>query len=113
MTGTHRQVRLHDWDIADLYTAAWLEDEALLNIIPADVTPRASDHIAEMIEMTGTLLDKGIAYEVDAGQERESCRRWSKMKTWWTMDCDVARPQQIGAAELDLGSALRYFRTIR
>jgi cysteinyl-tRNA synthetase len=52
-------------EIADFYTAAWLDDEALLNILPADIMPKASDHVPEMIEMTRTLLDKGLAYEVD------------------------------------------------
>jgi cysteinyl-tRNA synthetase len=52
-------------EIADFYTAAWLEDEALLNILPVDVMPKASDHIGEMIDMTAQLLDKGLAYEVD------------------------------------------------
>jgi cysteinyl-tRNA synthetase len=52
-------------EIADFYTRAWLEDEALLNILPVDVMPKASDHIGEMIDMTGQLLDRGLAYEVD------------------------------------------------
>ena len=52
-------------EIADFYTRAWLEDEALLNILPVDVMPRATDHIAEMIDLTGRLLDKGLAYNVD------------------------------------------------
>ncbi len=52
-------------EIADFYTAAWLEDEALLNILPADVMPRATDHIPEMISMTAQLIEKGLAYEVD------------------------------------------------
>ena len=52
-------------EIADFYTAAWLEDEALLNILPADVMPKATEHIAEMIEMTAQLLEKGLAYETD------------------------------------------------
>ncbi|MDQ2689243.1 MAG: cysteine--tRNA ligase, partial [Chloroflexota bacterium] len=52
-------------EIADYYTRAWLEDEALLNILPVDVMPKATDHIAEMISLTETLLDKGLAYEVD------------------------------------------------
>jgi len=51
--------------IADFYTDAWLEDEALLNILPADVMPKATDHIDEMIAMTATLLERGLAYEVD------------------------------------------------
>jgi len=52
-------------DIAAFYTDAWLTDEALINITPPDVLPRATDHIAEMIAITQTLLDKGLAYEVD------------------------------------------------
>ena len=52
-------------EIADFYTTAWLEDEALLNILPADVMPRATDHIGEMISLTERLVEKGLAYEVD------------------------------------------------
>jgi cysteinyl-tRNA synthetase len=52
-------------EIADYYTSAWLEDEALLNILPVDVMPRATDHIAGMLALTEALVDKGLAYEVD------------------------------------------------
>ena len=52
-------------EIADFYTDAWLADEALINILPVDVMPKATDHIGEMIDMTNTLLDRGLAYEVD------------------------------------------------
>jgi cysteinyl-tRNA synthetase len=52
-------------EIAEFYTRAWLEDESLINILPVDVMPKATDHIHEMIEMTGRLLEKGLAYEVD------------------------------------------------
>ncbi|HEV7199658.1 MAG TPA: cysteine--tRNA ligase [Candidatus Limnocylindria bacterium] len=50
-------------DIAQFYTDAWLEDEALINIRPADVMPRATDHITEMLSLIEVLLDKGLAYE--------------------------------------------------
>jgi cysteinyl-tRNA synthetase len=52
-------------EIAEFYTAAWLEDEALLNMPPADVMPKATDHIPEMLAMTSTLLERGLAYEVN------------------------------------------------
>jgi cysteinyl-tRNA synthetase len=52
-------------EVADFYTAAWLEDEALLNIVPADVMPKATDHIGEMISLTERLVANGLAYEVD------------------------------------------------
>ena len=52
-------------EIADFYTEAWLEDEALLNILPADVMPKATEHIGEMVSLTERLLANGLAYEVD------------------------------------------------
>jgi cysteinyl-tRNA synthetase len=52
-------------EIAAYYTDAWLEDEALLNMAPADVMPRATDHIPEMVSLTRELLERGLAYEVD------------------------------------------------
>lgn len=53
------------WEIAAFYTEAFHQDEARLNILPAHVFPRATDHIAEMIAMTRRLLERGYAYEVD------------------------------------------------
>jgi cysteinyl-tRNA synthetase len=52
-------------EIADFYTDAWLADEALINIVPVDVMPKATEHIGEMIDLTRTLLDRGLAYEVN------------------------------------------------
>jgi cysteinyl-tRNA synthetase len=52
-------------EIAEFYTDAWLEDERLLNMRPADVMPRATDHIDEMIGIISQLLERGLAYKVD------------------------------------------------
>jgi len=52
-------------EIAEFYTAAWLEDEALLNIRPPDVLPKATEHIGQMVGLTEQLIAKGHAYEVD------------------------------------------------
>jgi cysteinyl-tRNA synthetase len=52
-------------EIAEKYTAAFLEDADLVGIERADLYPRATDHIDEMIEIIGRLIDKGHAYEVD------------------------------------------------
>jgi cysteinyl-tRNA synthetase len=51
-------------EIAAKYTAAFLEDLDALNIDRADHYPKATDHVPEMIELTETLIDKGLAYEV-------------------------------------------------
>jgi cysteinyl-tRNA synthetase len=53
------------WEIAAFYTDAFHHDEARLNILPAHVFPRATDHIPEMIALTRRLLERGFAYEVD------------------------------------------------
>lgn len=42
-------------------------DFASLGILPPDVEPRATDHIAEIIDLTQQLLDKGHAYIASNG----------------------------------------------
>lgn len=51
--------------IAQFYTEAFHQDEAALNILPAHVFPRATQHISEMIAIIEGLLAKEIAYEVN------------------------------------------------
>lgn len=48
--------------IAQFYTDAFHADEQALNILPAHVFPRATEHVAEMIEIISGLLAKGVAY---------------------------------------------------
>src|SRR2546421_2036294 len=52
-------------DIARFYTEAFHSDEAKLNILPAHIFPRATEHVIEMIAIIQGLLTKDIAYEVD------------------------------------------------
>jgi cysteinyl-tRNA synthetase len=52
-------------EIAEKYTQAFLEDADLVGIERADLYPRATDHIPEMISIIGTLIERGHAYEVD------------------------------------------------
>jgi cysteinyl-tRNA synthetase len=56
---------LSPMEIAEKYTQAFLGDADLLNIERADVYPRATDHIPEMIAIIERLLEKGHAYQVD------------------------------------------------
>jgi len=51
--------------IAQFYTDAFHEDEQKLNIEPATIFPRATEHIAEMINIIQGLMEKDIAYEVN------------------------------------------------
>ncbi len=53
-------------EIAAKYEAAFHRDCGRLGIIPAEVYPKASEHIGEMIGLIGRLLERGHAY-VDGG----------------------------------------------
>ncbi|HEU4831712.1 MAG TPA: cysteine--tRNA ligase [Actinomycetota bacterium] len=52
-------------EIAQKYTDAFLLDSDLVGIERADLYPRATDHIDDMIKIIQTLIEKGHAYEVD------------------------------------------------
>jgi len=52
-------------EVAQRYARAYLEDLQKLRILPADVNPRATAHIDEMIALVKKLVDKGFAYEID------------------------------------------------
>ena len=47
----------------DFYVKAFFEDIKALNIEPADVYPKATDHIPEMVNIIKALLAKGATKE--------------------------------------------------
>jgi cysteinyl-tRNA synthetase len=51
----------------DFYVKAFFEDIKALNIEPADVYPKATDHIPEMVELIKTLMEKAYAYKGEDG----------------------------------------------
>ena len=44
------------------YTKAYNEDMAMLGVLPPDVQPTATTHIAEMVALIGQLIQRGHAY---------------------------------------------------
>ncbi|GGE21125.1 cysteine--tRNA ligase [Marinithermofilum abyssi] len=52
-------------ELAERYIAAYFEDMDALGVKRADVHPRATEHIPEMIEAIQNLIDKGHAYEIN------------------------------------------------
>ena len=50
-------------EIARHYTAEFLRDEDCINILPADVFPRATEHIERMVAIAVELVARGQAYE--------------------------------------------------
>ena len=51
--------------LAESYTRSYFEDMDELNCVRPDISPRASGHIIEQIELVKTLLEKDYAYEVN------------------------------------------------
>ena len=54
-------------EIAEFYTEDWLEAMAALNVQPADVYPRASQYVEEMIAFAIELEALGYTYELPTG----------------------------------------------
>src|SRR5579883_2287711 len=55
------------YEIAAHYTEQYMRDAAELNILPPHLSPKATDHIAEMQQMTEQLLGKQLAYVTPQG----------------------------------------------
>lgn len=51
--------------IVEKYTRVYFENMDALNVIRPDISPRASGHVPEQIEMVKILLEEGHAYEVN------------------------------------------------
>ncbi|GAC1372974.1 MAG: cysteine--tRNA ligase [Ktedonobacteraceae bacterium] len=49
-------------EIAARYTEQYLKDSAEMNILPPHQTPKATDHIPEMIAITEKLIERDLAY---------------------------------------------------
>ena len=52
-------------EIAERYSKAFFEDIAKLKIKPADVYPKATEHIAEIQDLIKKLEERGIAYNIN------------------------------------------------
>ncbi len=52
-------------ELAERYIEEYRKDMAALAILPADVEPKATDHIPQMIKLIERLVAKGVAYPLD------------------------------------------------
>lgn len=91
-------------ELADKYIAAFNEDTLPLNIMPATVRPRATEHIPEIIEFVQDLIAKGYAYEV----EGDVYFRAKKFKGYGILaHQDLAEMESNAAGRLDDGEMAR------
>ncbi|HEY9205069.1 MAG TPA: cysteine--tRNA ligase [Candidatus Methanoperedens sp.] len=49
-------------ELTDYHTEVFFEDMRTLNLLPADVFPKATEHVAEIIRIIKKLMENGYAY---------------------------------------------------
>ena len=52
-------------ELSSRYIKEYFDDAKALNVLPADIHPKVSEHIEDIIEFIKTLISKGYAYEAD------------------------------------------------
>ena len=62
-----REQNKDPYEIAAYYASVFFEDLKKLNIERPELTPKATDHIADMQKYVEGLMEKGYAYETDDG----------------------------------------------
>lgn len=62
-----RLERVEPMEVAATYERSYFEDMDALGVKRPNITPRASGHIPEQIQIVKTLLEKGYAYETEQG----------------------------------------------
>ncbi len=58
-----RLERVEPMEVVEMYTRSYFEDMDALNVRRPDVSPRASGHVPEQIDLAETLIERGLAYE--------------------------------------------------
>ncbi len=60
-----REMGLQPMEVVEEFTRSYFEDMDAMNVLRPDISPRASGHIIEQIELVKRLLERGHAYEAD------------------------------------------------
>lgn len=55
--------RVHPMQLAETYTRSYFEDMDALGVLRPDISPRATGHITEQVELVRRLIEGGHAYE--------------------------------------------------
>jgi cysteinyl-tRNA synthetase len=73
-----RRERVEPMEVVETYTRSYFEDMDALRVVRPNISPRASCHIPEQIEMVKTLLEKGYAYETGEGDVYFSTEKFAE-----------------------------------
>jgi cysteinyl-tRNA synthetase len=64
LLGAKRE-KVDPMELVEKYTRSYFEDMDRLNVVRPNISPHATGHIIEQIELVETLLKKGYAYEIN------------------------------------------------
>ena len=68
--------RVEPMELVETYTRRYFEDMDTLNVLRPDISPRASGHVPEQIELIKVLIEKDYAYEAN-GSVYFDVAKWS------------------------------------
>jgi cysteinyl-tRNA synthetase len=85
-------------EIAEFYTQTFFRDLERLNILPASMYPRATEHILEQIAMVSTLEKNGFTYRTNDGMYFDT----SKLSTYGQLSGQNA-DEKLAGARVKLG----------
>ncbi|MBI2564915.1 cysteine--tRNA ligase [Candidatus Woesearchaeota archaeon] len=91
-------------EFTEKYTNAFMEDVKMLNIEFADVFPKATETIPEMVELINKLLEKGRAYKAEDGSIYYSVEKFKKYGRLANIDLKKLRAgasERVSADEYD------------
>src|SRR5690606_8990518 len=63
-------------EVTKYFIDAMHEDEALLDVLPPDAEPRATNHISSMLDIIGRLEQRGLAYRATDGDVNFAVRKF-------------------------------------
>src|SRR5947199_7013547 len=55
------------YEVTEPVTEIFFQDRDYLRIEPAEAYPKATDYIAQMVELVRRLIEKGVAYQAEDG----------------------------------------------
>ncbi len=87
-------------EVTQKYIDAFHADLRVLHVLPADVYPRATAHIPEMLRLVSTLLEKGFAYEKE-GSVYFSLERFKEYGRLANLDRASLKPGAAANADAD------------
>ncbi|MFA5129512.1 MAG: cysteine--tRNA ligase [Patescibacteria group bacterium] len=93
MEKSSRETGKNAWEIAKEFEALFFQDIQRLNIESPTSAPRATDHIAEQIELIKTLEEKGFTYQISDGLYFDT----SKLPSYGKLSRQILQEKQEGA----------------